>query len=584
MRLSKLLGETLRSAPAEAETESHRLLLRAAYIRPLASGIFSYLPLGLRSLRKIEAVARTELETLGAQEVAFPYAQPASLVRRSGLWAAAGAELAGFDDRSDRRLVLAMSHEESAAALAADSVMSYRQLPVTLFGIGRSFRDELRPRGGLLRLREFTLLDSYSFAADLAGLEAAYEGHLRAFERIFSTLQLDRVMLIESGGGDGREHEYFFPTEAGDDAAALCDACGFGANREWARFARREPAAEELLPLERVATPGAATIEELTSFLDIPASRTAKVVLLSALLPTAPDQPDPSEVLVMALVRGDMELSEAKLRRTVGALALVPASPEAIQAAGVAAGYASPIGLRSSESRVVVDELVATTPNLVAGANQEGFHLRNVNFGRDYQADVVADIALVPDGGACPDCTRPLRVAPGFELGSLHSFSTDYVERLGATYQDDTGSLVPMQMGSYGIGLDRLLACIAEEHHDERGLVMPPAAAPFALHLVSIPGGDRQIESRAAHLYRRMIEAGLEVLYDDRDLRAGVKFNDADLIGAPLRVTIGARSLEQGGVELKRRDAGQGAIVDLQSASDRAAEALAEIEASRNSG
>lgn len=576
MRFSRLLAETLRSAPAEAETDGQRLLLRAAYVRPLATGIFSYLPLGQRSMRKIETVARTALRTLGAQEVALPFVQPAALVRRSGLADAAGEELAGFEDRSARRLVLAMSHEESAAALATASVASYRRLPVTLFQVGRSFRDELRPRGGLLRLREFTLLDSYSFAADAAQLDAAYEEHLAAFDRIFSELGLDRVVLADSGGEVGHEHEFFYPCNAGDDAIMACDACGYAANRAWARFARPQPPAEEPTPLERVATPGATTIETLTRVLDIPAARTAKVVLFSPVGPAASGSPDRGAI-VMALVRGDMEVSEAKVRRAVGASALQPARAEAIEAAGAIAGYASPVGLESRELCVVVDDGVATAPNLVAGANQEGYHLRNVNLGRDYRPDVVADIAQAADGAACPDCTRPLRTVSGVELASLHRFSTEFAERLAATFQDEDGSVTPMQMASYGIGLDRLLACIAEEHHDEQGLIMPPAAAPFAVHLVSIAGGDPGIEKRAAALYDEIAAAGFDVLYDDRDLRAGVKFNDADLIGAPLRLTIGSRSLEQGGVELKRRESERGTIVAMEAALDRTADLLAGI-------
>ncbi|NIR45356.1 MAG: proline--tRNA ligase [Gemmatimonadetes bacterium] len=576
MRLSKFLGPTLRSAPAGAETKSHGLLLRAGYIRPLAPGIFSYLPLGRRALRKIEAVVRAELEALGAQEVTMPGVQPATLVRRSGLWEGAGPELARFDDRCGRPLALAMSHEENAAFLAADSVTSYRQLPVTLFQIGRCFRDEARPRGGIARLREFTLLDSYSFSAGEEGLAAAYRDHLEAFDRIFSRLGLARAVLVESGGGAGTEHDFFYPSEAGDDAIVQCDACGYAADREWARFARPEPPVEEPQPLERVSTPGASSIEGLAKFLDIPESRTAKVVLLNAIQPTAPDDPDRREVLVMALVRGDMEVSEAKLRQAVGALALEPARGGAIEAAGATAGYASPVGLPSSELRVVIDELVATTPNLVAGANEEGVHLRNVNFGRDYRADVVADIALAREDAACPDCTRPLRPHVGFELGSLHRFPADYAERLGATYQDNSGSVAPMRMGSYGIGLDRLLACIAEEHHDERGLVMPATVAPFAVHLVSIAGGDPWIEKRATELYEELVRAGFDTLYDDRDLRAGVKFNDADLMGAPVRVSIGARSLERDGVEVKRRAEEKGAIVDLDNVLERAAGMLAD--------
>ncbi len=563
MRMSRLFGETRRSAPADAEVAGHGLLIRAGYVRPLGPGAFSFLPLGLRALRKIEDIVRHEMAALGGHEVAMPFVQPAELTRRSGLWDAGGGELARFTDRAERSMTLAASHEEAAAALAASEITSYRQLPATLFQIGTVFRDEGRPRGGLLRTREFTLLDSYCFARDAGGLGELYGLHLEAFGRIFARMGLESVIVTEATGG---EHEFVFLTEAGDDSVVICTSCGYTASLRAARFARSEPPAEAPLPLEKVATPGTDTIDSLAAFMGVPASRTAKVVFFSADLPGESGQR--RDRVVMALVRGDMEVSETKLAAATGATWLRPAEAGAIAAVGAAAGYASPIGLESDDLCVVADELIATSPNLVSGANEDGYHYRNVNFGRDYEADLVADIAHAFQDAACPDCTAPLELARCVEVGSLHRFTLEYAERLGATFQDEDGELKPMHMGSFGIGVSRLLGCIAEERHDERGLALPASVAPYDVYLVAVTGGDAEIEAQADALYGSLVEAGLDALYDDRDARGGVKFNDADLIGIPVRLTIGARSLAEGGVELKRRDADAGEIVALEDSAE----------------
>jgi prolyl-tRNA synthetase len=543
--MTQLFGETLRSAPAYAEDEGHKLLLRAGYMRPAGGGGYSLLPLGLRALRKIEAIVREEMLAIGGQEVAMPLVQPAEAAQRSGLWDAAGDELARLTDRAERPLVLAPSHEEGAAALAGGVVASYRQLPATLFQIATVFRDEPRPRGGLMRTREFTLMDSYAFARDAESLEELYGSHLEAFARMFERLGLESVVVTEAGGG---EHEYAFLTDTGDDAVVLCEGCGYTSNLRAARFARSEPPIEEPQPLEKVATPGTNTIESLAGFLGVPASRTAKVVFFSA------DLPARGAVVLMALVRGDMEVSESKLRSAIGASGLCPADEESIANIGASAGYASPVGLTAANLFVVVDELIATSPNLVSGANQEGFHFINVNFGRDYEADLVADIAHVFRDAACPDCTAPLELANSIEIGSLHRFPLEYADRLDACFQDEDGESKPMHMASFGIGISRLLGCLADERRDDNGLVMPSSTAPYHVHLVSVAGGDATIIEKADRLYDELRKAGLEVLFDDRDTRGGVKFNDADLIGLPVRITIGARSIEAGGAEIKRRD------------------------------
>jgi prolyl-tRNA synthetase len=568
--MSRLFGETLRQSPTDVETASHGLLLRAGYIRQTATGIFSYLPLGLRALRKIESILRREMQAIGAQEIELPVIHPAKLYEASGGLERGGEEMTRFRDRAGRSMVIGMTHEEVAAGLAISEIASYRQLPALLFHIQVHFRDEARPRAGLIRAREFTAMDSFSFDRDRSGLATQHGKHIEAFSRTFRRAGLDDVILTSPDGSrEEREHEFLYLSETGDGIAVLCESCGYVASQPLARFTRPVPSTEDLLPLEKVATPGADTIESLAGFLGVGSDRTAKVVFFSI-----PDR----DTLVMALVRGDMEVSEAKLRRATGAAWLGPAEAASISATGAAAGYASPIGLDAEQLLVVVDELVATTSNLISGANEEGFHYRNVNFGRDFTADVIGDIAQASEGAPCPDCTAPLTVARAVEVGSLHGFGTGFTEAMGATYQDEDGSVRPIAMGSYGIGVGRLLACLAEQHHDEHGLRLPAAVAPYQVYLIAL-GGDATIGGHADDLYRDLQEAGLEVLYDDRDASGGVKFNDADLIGMPLRLTVGKRSLEGGGVEFKRRDEEGKRIVAVNDAVATAVEMIADLEA-----
>lgn len=555
MRMSHQFGQTLRKAPAVAESPGHGLLLRAGYVRPLAPGLLSYLPLGLRSLRKIEAILREELEGIGGQELVMPLIQPARLGQRSGLPHGTGAETARFSDRSGKELLIGGSHEEVAAELARSEVTSYRQLPALFYQIRPVFRDESRPRAGLQRAREFDLFDAYSFDRDRAGLERQYESHKAAFQRVFERLGLGDIVIAHSEFGAEWEDEFLFLTETGDDAAALCEGCGYTAAQRTARFKKPEPVVEPPAALEKVATPGTDTIESLAAFLGIPRERTAKVVFFA----------EPGrEVVVMALVRGDMEVSEKKLARAIGTSTLRPAEAAAIRAVGAEPGYASPVGLDAADLVVVVDDLVASSANLVSGANQTGFHLRNVNYERDYRADQVTDIAAVFPGAPCPECGAPLRLAPCLEVASLHAFGTTLAEPLGLTYQEQDGRVRPPFTGSYGIGVGRLLAVLAETHYDERGLRLPVVVAPYAVHLVALAGGEAAIVAQADELYARLREADIEVLYDDREASGGVKFNDADLIGCPIRLTLGQRSLEAGGVELKRRHRDEKSIVGLE--------------------
>lgn len=552
MRVSQLFGETLREAPADVDVESHRLLLRAGYVRPLAAGIFTYLPLAHRALAKITALIREEIDAIGGQELTMPVVQPAELWQETGRWQRIGAELARFKDRGGRDMLLAMTHEEVVGDLARKEIRSYRQLPRLIYQIQTKFRDEPRARGGLIRVREFTMKDSYSLDRDLEGLRIQYEAHYAAYFRIFARAGLPVIAVGSDTGMMGGKvaHEYMYLTPVGEDTLVLCAACGYAANREVARF-RKIPRAGEPVPLERIATPETATIAALAELLGIPESETAKVVFFSGQVGE-----EPAPKLIMVTVRGDMEANEIAVLNLSGALALRPATSEEIVAAGAVPGYASPIGIDRANVIVIVDDLVAATPNLVVGANEHGFHLRNACYERDYTADIVGHIAAAYSGAQCEVCGSKLELVRGVEVGNIFQLGTRYSDALGATYLDEAGESHAIVMGSYGIGLGRLLACIAEEHRDANGLIWPISVAPYQVALVALARSDATREA-GERLYSDLQRAGVEVLYDDRDARPGVKFADADLRGLPLRITISDRSLDQGVVELKRRGPGE---------------------------
>ena len=562
MKLSRLLGQTLREAPSDAETAGHQLLLRAGYIRPLGSGIFSYLPLAHRSMAKIMQIIREEMNAIGGQELTMPVVHPADVWQETGRWYQIGAEMGRFKDRTNRDMVLAMTHEEVVASLARSEIQSYRKLPMLVYQIQTKWRDDPRPRAGLIRVREFTMLDSYSLDADWDGLAQQYQAHYEAYFRIFQRCGLPVVAVQSDTGmmGGKLAHEYMYLTPIGEDTLFFCDSCGFSANRQVSAFRKTAPAGEALLPLEPVATPGVSSIADLADFLQIPAARTAKAVFFTA---TPADADLPPE-LIFAVVRGDMDVNETKLANAVGAKDLRPATDEEIRAAGAEPGYASPVGIRGV--RVVVDDLVPACPNLVAGANQPDLHLRNVNYGRDYTASLVADIVAARAGDGCPQCGEPMRMSRGVEVGNIFQLGTRYSEALGCTFLDEQGESHPIIMGSYGIGVGRLLGCIAEEHHDERGLCLPPAVAPYPIHLVLLSGKTGVADAAANELADALTAAGLEPLFDDRNEYAGVKFADADLIGLPLRINISERSLKQGSVEFKPRAGGEVFLVPLENA------------------
>ena len=581
MRLSQLFGQTLRDAPAEAEVASHQLLMRAGFIRPLGAGIFSYLHLAKRAMQKIESILRDEMDKIGGQEISMPVVHPAEVWKETGRWYQIGSEMGRFKDKNDHDMVLAMTHEEVVADLARREVQSYKHLPRLVYHIQTKWRDDPRPRAGLIRVREFTMKDSYSLDADWEGLDKQYRAHYQAYFNIFRRCGLPVIAVRSDTGmmGGKLAHEFMYLTPIGEDTLILCDACGYTANRQVARFQKPPAAPEEPKPIEKVRTPACKSIEDLANFLGVPKARTAKAVFFMAAIP---DGETVAEKFIFAIIRGDMDLNETKLANAVGARDLRPATEDEIRAIGAEPGFASPVGLRlqSSQALIVVDDSIPASPNLVAGANEADYHLLNTNYGRDYVADLVADLAAAEEGAACPECGGPLRAARGVEVGNIFQLGTRYSEALGCTFLDRDGQQKPVIMGSYGIGVGRLLACIAEEHHDEHGLIWPVTVAPFQVHLVLLRGkGTPQAEEVATKLYADLQKAGIEVLYDDRDESPGVKFNDADLIGLPVRLTVSERALTQGGVEMKLRSKPDKVIVPLDAAVASVRAALDALEA-----
>ncbi len=555
MRLSRLFGRTLRELPAEAECVSHQLSLRAGLMRPLAAGIYSYLPLGWRVLQKIERIMREEMDAIGCQEMHMPVVNPAEIWRITGRYdaPAPGPALVRFQDRARHDMVLAMTHEEVAVDLLRKEISSYRQLPFAFYHIQTKFRDEPRSRGGLIRAREFTMKDAYSCHADCASLDEFYARIYQAYVRIFARCGVQTLVVAADTGimGGSGSHEFMVASETGEDTLALCPACGYAANAEKATFARPSGIAGSPGPVTEVATPGCKTIENVAAFLGVPTSQTLKVVFYTT----------ESGKVVMAVIRGDLEVNPTKLSNALGGVELDPSSKEELLAAGFVAGYASPVGL--SLGQLIADDSIGMGSNLVAGANREGYHLKNVNYPRDFAVTVITDIAQARAGDRCPQCEGTLQTTHGIEVGHLFKLGTRYSQAVGATFLDRHGQARPIVMGSYGIGTGRLMAVIIEAHHDERGIVWPASVAPYQFHLLSLGTDPADIVTTAEQLYRQLTEAGYEVLYDDREESAGVKFADADLIGIPWRLAVSRKTLAQASVEVKGRTEGTGRLVRL---------------------
>jgi prolyl-tRNA synthetase len=549
MRLSELFFATLRDDPGEADMASHRLLLRAGYLRQLGSGIYSLLPLGKRVSDRVEQVIREEINAIGGQEMEMPVVHPAEIWKESGRYQKIGPELVRFKDRGERDMVLAMTHEEVVALLLRDIVQSYRQLPMIVYHFQTKFRDEPRSRGGLIRVREFVMKDSYSCDLDDAGLDVSYRKHDAAYRRVFKRLGLDAIAVRSDVGimGGTAAHEFMVLNEFGEDTLVLCDNCDFADNQQIAVVGKPDPNPEDLLPMEDVETPEATTIDALATFLSIPKSKTAK----AAFFVTGEGE------FVVAIVRGDYDVNETKLVNALKARGgLRPAQVEEIKARGMEAGYGSPIGAR--DAVVVVDELVARSPNLVAGANRIGWHVKNVNVPRDYTPDQIEEITNAREGDPCPNCGSPVKLRKGIEVGNIFKLGTDFTNAFGSMYLGEDGQRLAIVMGSYGIGLGRNVACIVEAHHDEKGIAWPDEVAPYPAHLVAIGAGrDEKVRDTAERLHALAAEAGRDILYDDRDESPGVKLTDAELLGMPWILTVSPRSLAAGGIEVTRRHTGE---------------------------
>ncbi len=541
MRWSRSLIPTLKEDPADAEAVSHKLMVRAGLVRQLAAGIYVYLPLGQRVMDKIGAIIREEINAIGGQEITMPVIHPAELWQQSGRWEAVGQEMFRLKDRNQRDMCLGMTHEEVVAWLAAREIHSYRDLPQLWYQIQTKERDEARPKSGVLRTREFVMKDSYSLDRDAAGLHAQYEAHRQAYCRIFDRCGL-RYCVVESDpgmmGGAG-SHEFMAYSPAGEDQVALCSACGYAANVELAVSRPRLPAFPAWR-LEEVPTPGARTIAEVSALLKIEPALTLK-----SLVVMGKDGP------VLALVRGDQQLRERKLERVLGPFR--PAHRDEVrQAAGVEPGFVGPVGITL---RIIADECLRTGC-YVAGANKPDAHLRGVVPGRDFQAEF-ADLHEAGAGEGCGRCGAPLAVERVIEVGNIFKLGTRYSVPLRAVYLDEQGQERPIVMGSYGIGPARIAAAAIEQNHDQHGIIWPETIAPFQVHLLVVNARDPKMADLAERLYADLTGARLEVLYDDRDERAGVKFKDADLLGLPVRVTVGARAVREGLVEIRRRRTGE---------------------------
>lgn len=546
MRTSKLYAPTLRQTPAEAEVPSHQLMLRAGFIRKVAGGVYTYLPLAWRTLRKIEQIIREEMEAKDGQELALPIVQPAELWKETGRWEVFGEEMFRLVDRHNREFCLGPTHEEIITDLVRNEVRSYKQLPLLLYQIQNKYRDEIRPRFGLMRGREFIMKDAYSFDKDEAGLDKSYKDMYDAYTNIFNRCGLTFRPVEADGGaiGNATTHEFTVLAETGESDIVYCEKCDYAANAEKSELKPIVAPDEEELPLEKVNTPGTKTIEAVAEFLNTPIEKNIKAVIFQ----------NEKDQVICAFVRGDHEVNDVKLQNITGAITLKMAEESAIRAIGGVPGFMSPIGL-SEDAIVVVDATVMEMHNAVCGANEEDCHYKNANPKRDFGDVIVADIRLIAQGDPCPHCGAPVKMTHGIEVGQVFKLGIKYSKALGATFLDENGKEKPLIMGCYGIGVSRTMAAAIEQFHDDNGIIWPASIAPFEVVIVPINAKDESQMQIAEKLYADMKNAGIDVLLDDRKDRAGVKFKDADLIGYPVRITVSPKLLDANEVEIKvRRD------------------------------
>lgn len=548
MRVSKLYAPTLREVPAEAEVVSHQLMLRAGFMRKAAGGIYTYLPLAWRVLKKIERIVREEMDAKGSQELLMPIVQPAEIWQESGRWDVYGAEMFRLQDRHNRCFCLGPTHEEMVTTLIRGDVRSYRQLPLSVYQIQNKYRDERRPRFGLMRGREFIMKDAYSFDRDEAGLDKSYQDMYDAYTNIFTRCGLNfRPVEADSGaiGGSG-SHEFMVIADSGEAEIVFCTSCDYAANVEKAELFPLEAEEEAMLTKEEVVTPDCKTIADVCAYLKLPVDHSVKAVAYNS-----------EKGLILCFVRGDHEVNEIKVINTCGVIDLEMATEEQLAAAGTVGGYMGPVGIDNKKVIVVVDATVMKMHNVCCGANKEGFHFINVNPDRDFTPTYVADIRLIQEGDPCPHCGGEVSKARGIEVGQVFKLFTKYSSALKATYLDENGKEQPMVMGCYGVGVSRTMAAAIEQNYDDNGIIWPIEIAPYHVLVVPVNTKDEASAAKAEEIYMQLKKVGLETVIDDRNERPGVKFKDADLIGYPLRVVVGPKTLTEGKLEVKIRKTGE---------------------------
>ena len=548
MRVSKLYAPTLREVPAEAEVVSHQLMLRAGFMRKAAGGIYTYLPLAWRVLKKIERIVREEMDAKGSQELLMPIVQPAEIWQESGRWDVYGAEMFRLQDRHNRCFCLGPTHEEMVTTLIRGDVRSYRQLPLSVYQIQNKYRDERRPRFGLMRGREFIMKDAYSFDRDEAGLDKSYQDMYDAYTNIFTRCGLNfRPVEADSGaiGGSG-SHEFMVIADSGEAEIVFCTSCDYAANVEKAELFPLEAQEEAMLTKEEVVTPDCKTIADVCAYLKLPVDHSVKAVAYNS-----------EKGLILCFVRGDHEVNEIKVINTCGVIDLEMATEEQLAAAGTVGGYMGPVGIDNKKVMVIVDATVMKMHNVCCGANKEGYHFINVNPGRDFTPTYVADIRLIQEGDPCPHCGGEVSKARGIEVGQVFKLFTKYSSALKATYLDENGKEQPMVMGCYGVGVSRTMAAAIEQNYDDNGIIWPIEIAPYHVLVVPVNTKDEASAAKAEEIYMQLKKVGLETVIDDRKERPGVKFKDADLIGYPLRVVVGPKTLTEGKLEVKIRKTGE---------------------------
>lgn len=548
MRVSKLYAPTLREVPAEAEVVSHQLMLRAGFMRKAAGGIYTYLPLAWRVLKKIERIVREEMDAKGSQELLMPIVQSAEIWQESGRWDVYGAEMFRLQDRHNRCFCLGPTHEEMVTTLIRGDVRSYRQLPLSVYQIQNKYRDERRPRFGLMRGREFIMKDAYSFDRDEAGLDKSYQDMYDAYTNIFARCGLNfRPVEADSGaiGGSG-SHEFMVIADSGEAEIVFCTSCDYAANVEKAELFPLEAQEEAMLTKEEVVTPDCKTIADVCAYLKLPVDHSVKAVAYNS-----------EKGLILCFVRGDHEVNEIKVINTCGVIDLEMATEEQLAAAGTVGGYMGPVGIDNKKVIVVVDATVMKMHNVCCGANKEGYHFINVNPGRDFTPTYVADIRLIQEGDPCPHCGGEVSKARGIEVGQVFKLFTKYSSALKATYLDENGKEQPMVMGCYGVGVSRTMAAAIEQNYDDNGIIWPIEIAPYHVLVVPVNTKDEASAAKAEEIYMQLKKVGLETVIDDRNERPGVKFKDADLIGYPLRVVVGPKTLTEGKLEVKIRKTGE---------------------------